>query len=367
MNPNTAASRRTETSDLPSRCGFAKLPFQEGFQLETPGRFRGAEASFHRLVAHLPLRGEIRPLKRKFMSRNLLGSLMLAASPMPSMRMSRAAMLLLRLRQKLGYAPWRPRPKAWRSRRAEKEEQARAYFAQPSRRDLLQVVEPSISTGADLTDYLLLHRYIMARRPQTVLECGSGVTSVIIAHALHEAAQDGAGSPGRLDTMESLPEYFENARSLCPQHLQPFVSYHLSEQVEVEVAKGLVYLGYKDLPPGPFDMIWVDGPSAPGRSSRAGGPMANGDFLRIARRDPDQAFDLVIDKRKFTCEVAHRFWPEGDIKFDWSLDMGLGRQICGRRLLSRPRRATRFSDADALDYLIQQSAESGAGGREMGG
>lgn len=51
---------------------------------------------------------------------------------------------------------------------------------------LSEVDGKSESIGADITDYVLLHSYIRQYKVKYVLECGSGRSTWVIAHALQQ-------------------------------------------------------------------------------------------------------------------------------------------------------------------------------------
>lgn len=79
---------------------------------------------------------------------------------------------------------------AIRARADRAQEAAARYFGVPHRRRLLSHLASGLSTGASLTDYYVLDRYIRVHRPLRVLELGSGLTSVIMAHVLQGAAAE---------------------------------------------------------------------------------------------------------------------------------------------------------------------------------
>lgn len=56
-----------------------------------------------------------------------------------------------------------------------------------------KVNSASSSTGAELYDYVALHAYITTKKPIYVLECGTGKSTWIIAHALQQNHKRGGG------------------------------------------------------------------------------------------------------------------------------------------------------------------------------
>jgi len=234
--------------------------------------------------------------------------------------------------------------------------EAQQYFATPERKGLLECVVSSISTGADLTDYYVLHHYIVTRRPRRILELGSGVTSVIMAHALREVAEaDPSRPPGHLETMEDLPAFHADAQRLCSPALRPFVTYSLSG-LHMERKGQLWMFCYVSLPPGPFDLVFVDGPLA----KRDGKTGVNGDVLRLMELAPDAALDVVIDNRLPTCIGLAPYFPERLLVFDQALRIGCMRGMSGRALRAQPARSRPLPDVDVFEHLGIKRWDNGA-------
>ncbi|WP_251977209.1 class I SAM-dependent methyltransferase [Salinicola avicenniae] len=113
---------------------------------------------------------------------------------------------------------------------------------------------------------LLLHEWIVERRPEVVVEFGSGASTLVIADAL---AQVGAG---RLISIEHLEPYAQQTRvnleredlngwvDLRVGELEPWVGEHLNERDDQKRLWYPVSLlqGVKDI-----DFVLVDGPPAP--------------------------------------------------------------------------------------------------------
>ena len=127
---------------------------------------------------------------------------------------------------------------------------------------LYRVMDPAVdlpATGgwaasADLL--LLLHRLVSEERPRTVLECGSGVSTLVLAYALRDI--DGAS----LTSLEHDPKCLEATRRSLDRH-------GLTEVADVRLAPLVPVPGKDDheqwydpnqLPPGPIDLVFVDGP-----------------------------------------------------------------------------------------------------------
>jgi predicted O-methyltransferase YrrM len=125
---------------------------------------------------------------------------------------------------------------------------------------------------------LLVHlaRAVLDRRPGVVVECGSGVSTLVIARALQ------LNGSGRVHALECVPPFAEMTRERIGRA-------GLSDLVEVVDAQ-LVPAGeggplWYDAPsvaalPDPIDLIFVDGPQSRDGASRA--PVLDGLLPRLA-------------------------------------------------------------------------------------
>ena len=75
------------------------------------------------------------------------------------------------------------------------------------------VCHTSSSTGCDYSDYYELYCIIKKLRPRYILECGSGISTCVIALALKEIYEE-HGKKGTCVSVEELPEYFNNLKAI---------------------------------------------------------------------------------------------------------------------------------------------------------
>lgn len=210
-------------------------------------------------------------------------------------------------------------------------EQARRYFESvPARAQVLKEVARSKSTGASYFDYLLLHAYIRQYKPKLILELGSGVTSVIMAQALSEIED---GVERKVVSMEDLPEYHEDAKSLMPSQLANYVDYRLSPKVEVESELGLWGFHYKDVPDLAYDFVFVDGPN----DVKDGKQGVDLDVFYVLKRQPRHLVDVIIDGRQTTARALASFFTEGRLVRDDRHDVGLGKALRGEEMATTRR------------------------------
>lgn len=115
---------------------------------------------------------------------------------------------------------------------------------------------PNWSAAADFL--ALIHQAVLEQQPRMVMECGSGLTTLILAHAL---AASGHG--GRLVSWEQEPLYAERSRQALRHYRlegvatvadTPLTTYWLEEK------PWLWYDYHAALPAEPMDLLIIDGP-----------------------------------------------------------------------------------------------------------
>jgi hypothetical protein len=167
------------------------------------------------------------------------------------------------------------------------------YFA---RRNVLRHMElaelisrNSPSTGANYFDYWLLYSHIRKTKVKEVLELGPGLTTLVIALALHE------NGGGRVTAMEDLKQYYDALDAIIPAHLRPYIDLHLSpsRQVHYGPFRGKAY---ESIPDRDYEFVWVDGPNYDRETE------FDADIIQIVakREKPITAF---VDSRVGSCFI----------------------------------------------------------------
>lgn len=178
----------------------------------------------------------------------------------------------------------------------------------------------SSSTGCGYSDYLLLYNWIRDHKPQEVLECGTGFSTVVLAAALKENEKE-YGIPWRLVSMEENKEYYDMACRSFPQELKndSRVEIILSPAVEdtYEFFRGV---RYKDIPKRSYDFIFVDGPNFMTDPKKH--PLTfNFDLVDIVRQS-EKPVSAIIDTRTSTCFVYSLLFPE-KFRYDYLRKVGV--------------------------------------------
>jgi hypothetical protein len=132
---------------------------------------------------------------------------------------------------------------------------------------LLGSCPPALGTWAIEADFGQLIARELTNRPEAVIECGSGVTTLIIAACLR------ANGSGRLYSLEHDPAYArQTALQLDAAGLGEWVDLIVAPLIEQEF--GLESVAWYDLSivverlPSVIDLVVVDGPPSTSRSAR---------------------------------------------------------------------------------------------------
>ena len=168
-------------------------------------------------------------------------------------------------------------------------------------RDLSRLLGPALeassSTGCTVWELERLHRSFIVRRPERAIEFGSGISTMVIAHAVRELAR--AGHVTRFVSMEQDRYYQEDMLEWFPADLREWADLRLSELVSAERSSGMTGYRYADTPDEQFDWVFVDGPELPMND-----PMQfDADVLFLPRH---RAMMVHVDARRATVDALVR-------------------------------------------------------------
>jgi len=176
---------------------------------------------------------------------------------------------------------------------------------------IAQMVYLNDYVGCEYGDCLELYNTIKRLKPRYVLECGSGISSCVIAYALKENyVETNMGS--KLISLEENPLYYEQIERLFPNELKIYVEFVLSERVEKKYGD---YLGchYKDVPDYPYSFVYIDGPLL--RKNATSQKCFNSDLLNIFTRS-NITVDALLDQRIGTYWVFKKCLPKAKIHYN---------------------------------------------------
>lgn len=159
---------------------------------------------------------------------------------------------------------------------------------------------PTSRGWAASPDFLVrLRERVLRRRPRVVVECGSGISTVVTALTLRQVGG------GHVWSLEHSPEHARATRAELEKHgVAPFATI-VDAPLEPHTIDGQPWTWYatRGLPDGPIDMLVVDGP--PKRTGRLArwpvGPLL---FARLA----PGAIVLLDDAARPDEQEAVRRW-----------------------------------------------------------
>jgi len=185
-------------------------------------------------------------------------------------------------------------------------------------KEIIDKTSKSISTGTEITDYIYLYKYIKKFKPKTVLECGTGRSTFIIAHTMKKYC--GAGS--KLISMESVKKYYNAQNKIFPKKEFPFVkiTYSPLKFYKYSLLSGT---GYSKIPPLNYNFIFIDGPVGSYKERYNFEPgKINIDFLNIILKNKKTKVDGLIDNRKLTVIGYSILFGNKIVKFNKNLNLG---------------------------------------------
>ncbi len=220
---------------------------------------------------------------------------------------------------------------------------AKYFFENLEQANLLfDFIDNSISSGANWSDYLILYKYIIQKKPRAIIEFGAGVSTIVIALAVKKLLE--SNHKVRFESMESDLKYHKNLNSLVPEELSNFLNLNYSPRVESRYEGLFTASHYKDLPKGDFGFAFIDGPPAHGYCCS--------DLLTLLDRG-NPYLDFISDRRLATVETLNRLFPVGSVGYDFNRHVGIGKRLLGENLLKKkPRLKMKPDHIDS--YLFHQ-------------
>ncbi|WP_158645613.1 O-methyltransferase [Stackebrandtia albiflava] len=157
------------------------------------------------------------------------------------------------------------------------------------------------AASPDLLRYL--YELVCTEKRESVVECGSGVTTLVMAYAMRKQGE------GRVVALEHLAEYAAETTTLLERHgLGDWATVLHAPLVEVKIEDEIwPWYDPAKIPEGPFDLVVVDGPpAAVGEQSR---------YPAVPLLRDRLASDAVIvldDYRREQEREVGRMWQESD-------------------------------------------------------
>jgi hypothetical protein len=148
-------------------------------------------------------------------------------------------------------------------------------------------------------------------KPKEILECGTGVSTIVMAYALKENQQEGFNK-ARITSMEEREDYYKMAMTLLPGEYRNTVEIFLSptEETGYSLFRGMKY---KNIPGRKYDFVFVDGPLY--LNQKDSFYTFDADFIEIVK-NADWPIDAIVDKRVSTCFILQKVLGTKKVKYD---------------------------------------------------
>jgi hypothetical protein len=112
---------------------------------------------------------------------------------------------------------------------------------------------PQQAYQPDWADLLNIYESVRKKKPRTVIEFGSGCSTLMFARAL---ADNGFG---HLYSIDASQPFLQRTRSYMPEDLVPYVSLSYSE-IELGEMNGKSVMWHRSVPEVAADFVYLDGP-----------------------------------------------------------------------------------------------------------
>jgi hypothetical protein len=174
------------------------------------------------------------------------------------------------------------------------------------------------STGCQYGDYLVLYEHVRRFKPKFILECGTGVSTVVMSHALFENEKDGY-ERGKIVSLEENQWYFDHAKSIFPKEYDHYVEFVLRDVTTKE--EGFFHgVGYKDIPKYDYEFVFVDGPNHLCNPKEK--PLLfNFDLIEVVKMS-NKPVSAVIDNRTSTAFVYNFIFGK-KFRYDYIRKLGV--------------------------------------------
>ena len=168
----------------------------------------------------------------------------------------------------------------------------------------------SESTGAKPTTLYEVYKGIIRNKPQNILECGTGLSTVVIAEAILFVQKTNPEYKPSFTSMENNKYYHSHACEILPRKYRSMVDIVWGERIAHSFAmfRGFIY---KNKPELPFDFIFVDGPNYDDEY----GSSYCADVIDVLEKYPHCKVSGVIDTRVSTCFVMQALCGRQAVKY----------------------------------------------------
>jgi hypothetical protein len=162
------------------------------------------------------------------------------------------------------------------------------------KRDLRLARKFSPSTGCNAFELAQLHLRARRKSSKNILELGSGVSTLVLAHACWLNNRRGVGA--RVISMEESPLFAAATMKFIPAYLRPFLLV-ITSKVVTQRDGDWTGFSYEARPRGTPDFVFIDGPQLPDNGVNS--LFYDSDVEQIAQ-DATRPFVALLDGRNST-------------------------------------------------------------------
>lgn len=166
------------------------------------------------------------------------------------------------------------------------------------------------STGAKYATLYNVYHSVLRLKPRGIVECGTGLSTVVICKAIEKICRHDPSYKPSFVSLESEEFYWKHALDLLPEKYRPMVEIRLSGLTEdaFSMFRGV---RYENIPAGPYDFVFVDGPSY---QTKQGGLSFCFDLIKFIEMSADPVY-AVIDTRVSTVFVLQRLLGKKIVRY----------------------------------------------------
>ncbi len=177
--------------------------------------------------------------------------------------------------------------------------------------EILAYQKETKSTGAKYATLYHIYHSVLKRKPQGIVECGTGLSTVVICRAIEDLkVQNNSYSPSFI-SLESEEFYWTHAKNLLPKKYHDYVEIKLSALCED--AYGMFRgVRYEFMPTQHYDLVFVDGPNYKASDGRMSFCF---DLINYIKNSQTPVY-AVIDTRVSTVYVLQKLLGTSKVRYN---------------------------------------------------
>ena len=191
---------------------------------------------------------------------------------------------------------------------------------------IMNLINRSGSTGCEFSDYYELYKQLNIYKPKMILECGSGISSLVIAYFISKRNNK---EKYKCVSCEENANYSNEITNIFPSGYMKFIDFVHLERKEGNV-NGIPCSYYEDIPENNYDYIFIDGPTF--RKNNQSQKSFNSDLINIIKKDKNIIVNGIIDQRLLNYIVFKKLMPNANVKYDVVKKLTYLKMISGRDL-----------------------------------